>query len=125
MTWTRRRFLTASGAAAVAAAWRAPARAQAPKPITVSHSVSTFVYGQHRGAREKKLFEGEGVAVPFTKVETLCETVMGFDLRLDLRVRPAPGGEGEEVFRGGGRRGAVLHRKTSSPSPPGAGRTRR
>src|SRR5207245_795475 len=49
MTWTRRRFLTASGAAAVAAAWRAPARAQAPKPITVSHSVSTFVYGQHLG----------------------------------------------------------------------------
>ena len=65
MTWTRRRFLTASGAAAVAAAWRAPARAQAPKPITVSHSVSTFVYGQHLVAREKKFFEEEGVAVPF------------------------------------------------------------
>src|SRR6266478_3432031 len=64
MTWTRRRFLTASGAAAVAAAWRAPARAQAPKPITVSHSVSTFVYGQHLVAREKKFFEEEGVAVP-------------------------------------------------------------
>src|SRR3989475_5907712 len=64
MTWTRRRFLTASGAAAVAAAWRAPARAQAPKPITVSHSVSTFVYGQHLVAREKKFFEEEGVGVP-------------------------------------------------------------
>src|SRR5213083_3269359 len=64
MTWTRRRFLTASGAAAVAAAWRAPARAQAPKPITVSHSVSTFVYGQHLVAREKKFFEEEGVAAP-------------------------------------------------------------
>src|SRR5436190_16606775 len=64
MTWTRRRFLTASGAAAVAAAWRAPARAQAAKPITVSHSVSTFVYGQHLVAREKKFFEEEGVALP-------------------------------------------------------------
>src|SRR2546425_2284174 len=64
MTWTRRGFLTASGAAAVAAAWRAPARAQAPKPITVSHSVSTFVYGQHLVAREKKFFEEEGGAVP-------------------------------------------------------------
>src|SRR2546425_9026522 len=63
MTWPRRRFLTASGAAAVAAAWRAPARAQAPKPITVAHSVSTFVYGQHLVAREKKLFEEEGVSV--------------------------------------------------------------
>src|SRR2546425_12145886 len=64
MTWPRRRFLTASGAAAVAAAWRAPARAQAPKPITVSHSVSTFVYGQHLVAKEKKFFEQEGVSVP-------------------------------------------------------------
>src|SRR5881296_1998724 len=64
MTWTRRRFLTASGAAAVAAAWRAPARAQAPKPITVSHSVSTFVYGQHLVAREKKFFEEEGLSLP-------------------------------------------------------------
>jgi NitT/TauT family transport system substrate-binding protein len=64
MRWTRRRFLAATGAAAVAVTWRAPALAQAPKPITVSHSVSTFVYGQHLVAKEKKFFEEEGVAVP-------------------------------------------------------------
>jgi NitT/TauT family transport system substrate-binding protein len=64
MTWTRRRFLVAVGAAAVAAGPRVPALAQAPKPITVSHSVSTFVYGQHLVAKEKKFFEEEGVAVP-------------------------------------------------------------
>src|SRR3989440_5729894 len=64
MTWTRRRFLTATGAAAVAAR-RTPAWALAAKTITVSHSVSTFVYGQHLVAREKKFFEEEGVAVPF------------------------------------------------------------
>src|SRR5256712_7451560 len=62
MTWTRRRFLAATGAATLAAAWRAPA--QAAKPITVSHSVSTVVYGQHLVAKEKKFFEEEGVAVP-------------------------------------------------------------
>jgi len=62
MTWTRRRFLTATGAAAVAAR-RPPAWAQAAKTITVSHSVSTFVYGQHLVAKEKKFFEDEGVAV--------------------------------------------------------------
>jgi NitT/TauT family transport system substrate-binding protein len=64
MTWTRRRFLTAASAAAVAAGRCAPALAQAPKAITVSHSVSTFVYGQHLVAKEKKFFEEEGVAVP-------------------------------------------------------------
>src|SRR2546430_11454992 len=63
MTWTRRRFLTATGAAAVAAR-RTPAWAQAAKTITVSHSVSTFVYGQHLVAKEKKFFEDEGVAAP-------------------------------------------------------------
>src|SRR5712664_4579181 len=63
MSWTRRRFLTATGAAAVAAR-RTPAWAQAAKPITVSHSVSTFVYGQHLVAKEKKFFEEEGVSVP-------------------------------------------------------------
>jgi NitT/TauT family transport system substrate-binding protein len=62
MSWTRRRFLTATGAAAVAAR-RTPAWAQAAKTITVSHSVSTFVYGQHLVAKEKKFFEDEGVAV--------------------------------------------------------------
>src|SRR3989442_9246227 len=61
VTGARRRFLTATGAATLAAAWRAPA--QAAKPITVSHSVSTVVYGQHLVAKEKKFFEEEGVAV--------------------------------------------------------------
>jgi sulfonate transport system substrate-binding protein len=64
MTWTRRRFMTAGGAAALVAGGRPPGRAQAAKAITVSHSVSTFVYGQHLVAREKKFFEEEGVAVP-------------------------------------------------------------
>jgi NitT/TauT family transport system substrate-binding protein len=63
MTLSRRRFLTAAGAT-LAVGRVAPARAQAPKPITVAHSVSTFVYGQHLVAKEKKLFEEEGVAVP-------------------------------------------------------------
>jgi len=62
MSWTRRRFLTATGAAAVAGR-RTSAWAQAAKTITVSHSVSTFVYGQHLVAKEKKFFEDEGVAV--------------------------------------------------------------
>src|SRR5437667_10010889 len=63
MTWTRRRCLTATGAAAVAAR-RTPAWALAAKTITVSHSVSTFVYGQHLVAKEKKFFEDEGLAAP-------------------------------------------------------------
>src|SRR5262245_54488487 len=63
MTWTRRRFLTAASLAGIAA--RAPrAMAQAPRPVTVSHSVSTFVFGQHLVAREKKFFEEEGLSVP-------------------------------------------------------------
>src|SRR5438045_7960046 len=63
MTWTRRRFLTATGVAALAVR-RTPAWALAAKTITVSHSVSTFVYGQHLVAKEKKFFEEEGVAAP-------------------------------------------------------------
>jgi NitT/TauT family transport system substrate-binding protein len=65
MTWSRRRFLaTAAGTGAgLAAGWPRLARAQA-KAITVAHSVSTFVYGQHLVAREKKFFEDEGVSVP-------------------------------------------------------------
>src|SRR5256886_14387866 len=63
MPWPRRRFLTATGAAAVAAR-RTPAWALAAKTITVSHSVSTFVYGQHLVAKEKKFFEDEGLAAP-------------------------------------------------------------
>src|SRR5262245_14961004 len=64
MMWTRRRFLTAAGVAAVIDGRRVTALAQAAKPITASHSVSTFVYGQHLIAKEKKFFEEEGVAVP-------------------------------------------------------------
>lgn len=60
---TRREFLVAAGAMGTVAALSRPGRAQAPKPITVSHSVSTFVYAQHLVAREKKLFEEEGVTV--------------------------------------------------------------
>jgi NitT/TauT family transport system substrate-binding protein len=63
MTLTRRHLLTAAGAAAIVAGRRRPALAAA-KPITVSHSVSTFVYGQHLVAKEKKFFEEEGVTVP-------------------------------------------------------------
>jgi len=63
MTWSRRRFLAVAGATAAVGSWRGSAVAQ-PKPITVSHSVSTVVYAQHLVAKEKKFFEEEGVAVP-------------------------------------------------------------
>jgi hypothetical protein len=54
MTWTRRRFLdTAVLSAAVGLGARTPVVAQTPRPVTVSHSVSTFVYGQHLVAKEK------------------------------------------------------------------------
>ena len=64
MTWTRRDFLITSGLAGAgfAASWPRRAGAQG-KPITVAHSVSTFVYGQHLVAREKKFFEEDGVSV--------------------------------------------------------------
>ena len=61
--WTRRRFLTAAGAAAALAGGRTTALALAPKPISISHSVSTFVYGQHLVAKEKKFFEDEGLSL--------------------------------------------------------------
>ena len=64
MQWTRRHFLSASASAAVAAGWARRAGAQTAKTITVAHSVSTFVYGQHLVAREKKFFEDEHVAMP-------------------------------------------------------------
>src|SRR5919197_1646516 len=64
MQWTRRHFLGTAGAAAIATGWHHRAGAQTPKPITVSHSVSTFVYGQHLIAREKKFFDDEHVSVP-------------------------------------------------------------
>jgi NitT/TauT family transport system substrate-binding protein len=62
MISSRRRFLRATAATAALAGVPRFARAQG-KPISVAHSVSTFVYGQHLVAREKKLFEEEGVSV--------------------------------------------------------------
>jgi NitT/TauT family transport system substrate-binding protein len=66
MRSTRRQFLATAGAAGVALAGRRAglARAQAARPITVAHSVSTIVYGQHLVAKEKRFFEDEGVSVP-------------------------------------------------------------
>ncbi len=60
---TRREFLVAAGALGAAATLSSSVAAQtrAPRSITASHSVSTFVYAQHLVAREKKLFEEEGV----------------------------------------------------------------
>lgn len=64
---TRRQFLHATslaGAAVAVGGLAAPGRAQGLKSITVSHSVSTFVYGQHLVAAQKKFFEEEGVRTP-------------------------------------------------------------
>ena len=58
------RAATAVGASLAVGRWTRPALAQGARPITVSHSVSTFVYGQHLVAKEKKFFEDEGVSVP-------------------------------------------------------------
>jgi NitT/TauT family transport system substrate-binding protein len=63
MSISRRRFLGTTVAVAATAAASRVARAQGVKPITVAHSVSTFVYGQHLVAKEKKVFEDEGVSV--------------------------------------------------------------
>jgi NitT/TauT family transport system substrate-binding protein len=62
---SRRQFLTAAGAAggAVALAPRL-GWGQGLKTITASHSVSTFVYGQHLVAAQRKFFEEEGVKTP-------------------------------------------------------------
>ena len=64
--WTRRDFITTAGllGGAAAAGWPAAARGQAPRPISASHSVSTFVYGQHLVAAQKKFFEAEGLITP-------------------------------------------------------------
>jgi NitT/TauT family transport system substrate-binding protein len=65
--WTRREFLKSSavaGGLAVGASRSGPAWAQGLKTISASHSVSTFVYGQHLVAAQKKLFEEEGVKTP-------------------------------------------------------------
>src|SRR5882724_12217469 len=64
--WTRRNFIKTAGLFGGAAAAGLPPRgwAQAPKPISASHSVSTFVYGQHLVAAQKKFFEAEGLLTP-------------------------------------------------------------
>jgi NitT/TauT family transport system substrate-binding protein len=64
MTWTRRRFLNTAVLCAAGLGARPPALAQTLRPVTISHSVSTFVYGQHLVAKEQKLFEAEGLSVP-------------------------------------------------------------
>lgn len=64
MTWTRRHFLRTTAIAGVALSGRAARLSAQGKAITVSHSVSTFVYGQHLVAREKKFFEEEGLSLP-------------------------------------------------------------
>jgi len=63
----RRGFLKTAAAASgavVGGAWSRRAWAQGLKTITASHSVSTFVYGQHLVAAQKKFFEEEGVRTP-------------------------------------------------------------
>jgi NitT/TauT family transport system substrate-binding protein len=63
---TRRELLLAAGQATLVATLPGHARAQsrpAPIPVTLSHSVSTFVYAQHLVAREKRFFEEEGLRV--------------------------------------------------------------
>jgi NitT/TauT family transport system substrate-binding protein len=65
--WGRRAFLKtvvlATGSAA-GGSWARLAGAQGLKAISASHSVSTFVYGQHLVAAQKKFFEEEGVRTP-------------------------------------------------------------
>src|SRR4030095_5798641 len=64
--WSRRDFIKTAGlfGGAAAAGWPAGAWAQSPKPISASHSISTFVYGQHLVAAQKKFFEAEGLLTP-------------------------------------------------------------
>jgi len=65
MTFTRRQFLATTGlTGAGLLAGRAPRAHAQGKAITASHSVSTFVYGQHLVAKEKKFFEEEGLSLP-------------------------------------------------------------
>jgi ABC-type nitrate/sulfonate/bicarbonate transport system substrate-binding protein len=67
MTWSRRTFLAMAGLTSAGVATGALPRrvtAQGPRPITVAHSVSTFVYGRHLVAKEKKFFDEEGVTFP-------------------------------------------------------------
>jgi NitT/TauT family transport system substrate-binding protein len=60
---SRREWLVAAGAAGAGLALPRALRAQGPRAITASHSVSTVVYAQHLVAKEMKLFEKEGVVV--------------------------------------------------------------
>lgn len=60
---SRRELLVGAGALGATAMLPRPGAGQARRPITASHSVSTFVYAQHLVAREKKFFEDEGVSV--------------------------------------------------------------
>lgn len=60
---TRREFLRAVGLTGVLVGTGRSGWAQVSKPIAIAHSVSTFVYGQHLVALEKKFFEDEGVSV--------------------------------------------------------------
>src|SRR6195256_1665289 len=65
--WTRREFLkvtAVAGGLALGTARSGPVSAQGLKSISASHSVSTFVYGQHLVAAQKKFFEEEGVKTP-------------------------------------------------------------
>jgi NitT/TauT family transport system substrate-binding protein len=65
--WTRRDFIKTAGlfgGMAAAAGRPAPSLGQGLKTITASHSVSTFVYGQHLVAAQKKFFEEEGLKTP-------------------------------------------------------------
>ena len=64
MSDTRRHFLRASAVAGVAALAGWPRVARGQQSISVAHSVSTFVYGQHLVAKEREFFEDEGIAVP-------------------------------------------------------------
>jgi len=63
---SRRDFLKTAGlfGGMAAVGWPAKGYGQGLKTITVSHSVSTVVYGQHLVAAQKKLFEEEGLKTP-------------------------------------------------------------
>ena len=63
---TRRDFMRLAGLGGGAivltsGSWGRRARAQALKSITASPSVSTFVYGQHLVAAQKKFFDDGGI----------------------------------------------------------------
>src|SRR5215510_282190 len=65
--WTRRDFIKTAGlllGGGGAAGWPTRGHAQALKPISASHSVSTFVYAQHLVAAQKKFFDAEGLITP-------------------------------------------------------------